>query len=191
MSVSKPDLDILDNRHFKWELDRTYPNLVPIENKSFEAEWEWLNVLHEEMPDHVVEPLNPMFLEGELTGYSMNKVSGRRIDSYFNMPDFGLTTGVERVIRLFDLVEKMHEKGLAHGDLYKNIIYSDQEGFKMIDPPGHPSDMEEIEALQDRDKAAVIHFQSLVSRNPEWYDNSDPWSQLSSYRVEYGELEKV
>lgn len=121
-----------------------------------ESELEQLNNLYEASPDHVLEPLMPIYRDTsdgeELAGFYMERFEGVDIRDY--LQDLGdeksIMEGLDLVREIEDTVEGFHSQGLVHGDLANNIMY-DGERFVIFDPVGVPKTSRGFEDMRNLD----------------------------------------
>lgn len=135
-----------------------------------EEEWEQLNELYEACPDHVVEPLMPLYREEngerELAGFYMERFEGKNLQDYLLNSD-DIHDNRRIIQQVENLVKKLHREGVVHGDLANNILY-DGDTFKLHDPVGVPVDEEAYENMRQFDEGDI-----QVLR-----DKSDPFDEL-------------
>ncbi|MDE1865799.1 MAG: hypothetical protein KGH94_04155 [Candidatus Micrarchaeota archaeon] len=154
----------------------------PVPNKlrtyiNVENQFETLKLLHRAIPESVVKPialLKRRTRYGSQTfGFVMEFVDGKDMFELFE-----LATAVSRtkkVMRDFivhfgkttEIVRKIHEKGLAHGDLNTGNIMVTQSGrIKLIDPD--PDLVDEGPYLNEaiaHDKYCLDHIEWLMRDN--------------------------
>ena len=129
------------------------------------GEYNSIKSMHNELPNNVVKPGNPVFNEaGELTGYNMDKVKGVDLDTW--MKD-GNKLSKEMYDDMVTKITDLNKKGIYHGDLKINNIMIDESGtWKLIDPVGfkHASNMGEdmLKVAQEYDAKALIDLGKYV-----------------------------
>jgi tRNA A-37 threonylcarbamoyl transferase component Bud32 len=135
-----------------------------------EEEWEQLKRLHKKCPEHVVEPLMPVYKdedgEKKLAGFYMERFEGELLQDYLlNSEDIRENRRI--ISEVEGVVERLHSEGVVHGDLANNILYNG-ETFKLYDPVGVPVDEEAYENMRQFDRGDI-----QVLR-----DKSDPFDEL-------------
>lgn len=157
---------------FSFGRERNNPSRNGTLYDSIEEEWEQLNEMYEQDPEHTVEPLMPVYREKkdgkEIIGFYMERVDGQDMyDTLKNCDDW--QSALKMVERVEKVVKGLHEEGVVHGDLANNIIMN-REGFKFYDPVGAPRSQEDYENMEDWDegdiqrleKAAKMPYQDMI-----------------------------
>ncbi len=121
--------------------------------ESIEEEYRQLQKMHEAVPEHTVEPLMPVYSDGEMVGFYMERFEGEILKDY--LLDLGnkedIMEGLDLVDDVESAIEEMHEQDVVHGDLTNNILY-DGENFKFFDPVGVPKTDEAFEEMKEWDE---------------------------------------
>ncbi len=120
---------------------------------SIEQEYRQLQKMHEAVPEHTVEPLMPVYKDGEMAGFYMESFDGEILKDYLLDLDTRqqIMEGLELVDDVESAIEEMHEEDVVHGDLTNNILY-DGEEFKFFDPVGVPKDEQAFEEMKKYDE---------------------------------------
>ncbi len=138
---------------------------------SIEDEYRQLQKIHEAVPEHTVEPFMPVYSQGEMVGFYMERFNGEILKDY--LLDLGnkedIMEGLDLVEDVESAIEEMHEQDVVHGDLTNNILY-DGENFKFFDPVGVPKSDEGFEEMKEWDEgtperlrdAAKMPFQDFL-----------------------------
>jgi hypothetical protein len=119
-----------------------------------EEEYRQLERMHEVAPDHVVEPLMPIYQEGEMVGFYMENFDGDILKDYLLdlQSERDIMEGLEVVDEVESVIEELHEEDVVHGDLTNNILY-DGETFKFFDPVGVPKSEEAFREMKEWDES--------------------------------------
>ncbi|WP_414838357.1 hypothetical protein ACK3SF_03045 [Candidatus Nanosalina sp. VS9-1] len=123
-----------------------------------EREFNQLEKLYEACPEHVVEPLMPVYrdVDGEkrMAGFYMERFDGELLKDYLlDLTERGeIMEGLRLVDEIRETVDKIHREGAVHGDLTNNILY-DGETFKFFDPVGEPYDQEAYRDMREWDRS--------------------------------------
>lgn len=129
------------------------------------GEYNSIKSMHNELPNNVVKPGNPVFNEaGELTGYNMDKVKGVDLDTWMKN---GNKLSKEMYNDMVTKITSLNEKGIYHGDLKINNIMIDESGtWKLIDPVGfeHASNMSDnmLKVAKEYDAKALKDLSKYV-----------------------------
>mgnify|MGYP003121532945 CR=1 FL=1 len=151
-------VNVAEDVYYKDITNRTIPNRG---GKSFTdpmGEYNSIKSMHNELPDNVVKPGNPVFNEaGDLTGYNMEKVKGVDLDTWMQN---GNKFSKEMYEDIFTKITGLNKKGIYHGDIKINNIMIDESGtWKLIDPVGfnHADNMSDdmLKVAQDFDAKSL------------------------------------
>ena len=120
---------------------------------SIEDEYRQLQRMNEAIPEHTVEPLMPVYSNGEMTGFYMERFEGEILKDYLLDLDTreDIMEGLDLVDEVESAIEEMHEQDVVHGDLTNNILY-DGENFKFFDPVGVPKNEEAYDEMKEFDE---------------------------------------
>lgn len=108
-----------------------------------EREYNQLQKLYEACPEHVVEPLMPIYTkkngERKMIGFYMERFEGEILKDYLASLENEeiLYNSLEVIEEVDEVIESIHEEGVVHGDMTNNILY-DGESFRFFDPVGEP-----------------------------------------------------
>lgn len=131
-----------------------------------EAEYRQLEEMYEVAPEHVVEPLLPVYQDGEMVGFYMeNFEEGDILKDYLldleSRED--IMDGLKLVDEVESVIEELHDEDVVHGDLTNNILY-DGETFKFFDPVGVPKDEDAFREMKEWDKSTPRRLRDSAKR---------------------------
>lgn len=130
-----------------------------------EREFNQLKELYKACPEHVIEPLMPVYCEEneekQMAGFYMERFEGELLKDYLldltNEED--IREGLELVEEVREVIDTLHEKDVVHGDLTNNILY-DGESFKIFDPVGEPYTQEAYNQMKEWDESTPDRLES-------------------------------
>ncbi|WEL23667.1 hypothetical protein [Candidatus Nanohalovita haloferacivicina] len=166
-------LDNLSADHFYW-LDlaeeyfkddglngRTIPVRAAERFPEIQGEFNDMESMYELEPENVAEPLMAIYGEsGEMEGFYLERIEGTTLRDYI----LENGAGEELIDEVESALETFHENGLVHGDLEGNILYSPEEGIKIIDPVGAGKSHERFDALKKLDKEDVQMYRNFLEK---------------------------
>lgn len=120
---------------------RTHPIRFDKTYDSIEEEYRSLQDMYKVDPEHIVKPLRLDYdKDGKVIGFYVERIEGTPILDYIK--NHGpIPIEIEAEIRA--TIQKLHNDGLAHGDLPGNILITDDgRNFKIIDPVGYERNFE-------------------------------------------------
>ncbi len=115
------------------------------EYSSLEEQFAALQAMYAVDPVHIAKPIRLEYDEqGKLKGYRMERIDGVTLLQYMDETGKALPEAMRNEIR--EVVTRLHEAGLVHGDLNAtNIMVSrDGKSFKLIDPIGYKQGLQEF-----------------------------------------------
>lgn len=119
-----------------------------------EAEYRQLEKMHEVAPDHVVEPLMPVYKEDQMVGFYIEKFDGEILKDHLLglQSKEDINEGLNIVDEVESVIDELHDRDVVHGDLTNNILY-DGENFKFFDPVGTPKNQEAYKEMKNWDES--------------------------------------